>query len=238
MKKPLVILLICVGCLYGCWKALVPVETWRYRLTINVNDNGTLRTGSSVIEVIGGSTRNIPLPIPGNTGGISLHRGEAVTIDLGKKGVFFVLLSKENDPGYAAYLVCEIFEMEPGHGCAGAATPEGIRYYAKLKGKANVPTKKLPMLVRFRDIKDPKTVEKIDPENLEASFGAGVTLENATIEMTDGEVTTGIEKWLSWMPEYYNKHFDGERYETIEATNRLANSLASGAFSTELSDGR
>lgn len=239
MKKPLIILLVCVAGLYGCWKVLVPTETWRYRLTLTVNDNGVLRTGSSVIEIGGRSTRDLPLPIPGNTGGIGVARGEAVVIDLGKKGMLFALLKSENDSNHAAYIVCNIFGMpnEVG-GCAGAATPEGIRYYAKLKGKSDVPIKELPMLVRFRDINDPKTIEKVDPKNLEASFGSGVTLENATIEMTGDAITIGIERWLPWLPKYYNMRFDGERYGNFESTLPLANSLASGNFSTELSDGR
>jgi hypothetical protein len=35
---------------------------------------------------------------------------------------------------------------------------------------------------------------------------------------------------LVWLPDYYDKNFDGQKYETMYATNRLANSLASGAF--------
>jgi hypothetical protein len=55
------------------------------------------------------------------------------------------------------------------------------------------------MFVRFRDINDPNTVERVDPNNLAASFGPGVRLTRATIEITDAPVTTGIEKELEWL---------------------------------------
>ncbi len=71
----------------------------------------------------------------------------------------------------------------------------------------------LPILVRFRDINDPTSVERVDPDNLAASFGPGVTLVNASIEIVSSgfwpfralglsgtPVTTGIEKRLVGLP--------------------------------------
>ena len=48
---------------------------------------------------------------------------------------------------------------------------------------ADIPFHKLPMLIRFRDISDQRTAERVDPFNLERSFGSGVRLEWATIEV-------------------------------------------------------
>ena len=58
---------------------------------------------------------------------------------------------------------------------------------------------KLPLLVRFRDLNDPKTVERIDPRDLATSFGLEVGLKRATIEVVHDPLTTGIEKRLSWL---------------------------------------
>src|SRR5690606_12946635 len=44
-----------------------------------------------------------------------------------------------------------------------------------------------PYLVRFRDISDPRTVEAVDPENLAVTYGPGVRLRRATIELTDDD---------------------------------------------------
>jgi hypothetical protein len=56
-----------------------------------------------------------------------------------------------------------------------------------------------PVLVRFRDINDPRTLERVDPEGLSTSFGTGVRLARVTLQLTDDHVTTGIEKKLKWL---------------------------------------
>lgn len=69
----------------------------------------------------------------------------------------------------------------------------------RIGAKADISPNNLPMLVRFHDINDPKTVERVDPNNLAATFGEGVNLVSTTIEITDEPITTGIEKVLpSW----------------------------------------
>jgi hypothetical protein len=86
-------------------------------------------------------------------------------------------------------------------------------------------------------------VERVDPLDLETGFGAGVKLVHADLEIvsagiwpfnrigvTGEPITTGIETRLSWLPQYYDLKFDGQRYETISSQARFANSLSSGAF--------
>lgn len=114
----------------------------------------------------------------------------------------------------------------------GGTTSGGIRYYRSLKAKKELAFDNLPLLVRFRDINDPKTVEEVDPKNLEASFGKGIKLVSATLQMTDEEVTTGVDKWLGWLEGYYDKQLDGTRLSSIEAPNRRANDLSSRDFKT------
>jgi len=69
----------------------------------------------------------------------------------------------------------------------------------RLKPKDELPFKDLPVLVRFRDPKVPTSVELVDPLNLAASFGSGVTLTRASVEITDDPVTKGIETRLPWL---------------------------------------
>jgi hypothetical protein len=54
-------------------------------------------------------------------------------------------------------------------------------------------------LVRFGDPNDPEAVERVDPNHLAASFGPGVSLKPATVEITGDPLTTGIEKKLPWL---------------------------------------
>jgi len=69
----------------------------------------------------------------------------------------------------------------------------------RLKPKGELPLKDLPVLVRFRDPKDPTSVELVDPLNIAASFGSSVTLTRASVEITDDPVTKGIEARLPWL---------------------------------------
>jgi hypothetical protein len=87
------------------------------------------------------------------------------------------------------------------------------------------------MLVTFTDIDDPKSVQRVDPANLAASFGPGIRLKRITVEVTDDDVTTGIEKRLRWLPKHRNVSFAGNRY-TVD--NSLADNLFMGDFSTEI----
>ncbi|WP_066268991.1 hypothetical protein [Blastomonas sp. CCH3-A3] len=94
-----------------------------------------------------------------------------------------------------------------------------------------------PMLVRFRDINDPTTVERVDPDALAASFGEGVKLRRVTVQLTDDPVTKGIEKRLKWLDSYRKTNFDGTS-SFIEdlTTEELAAHLSSGSFSTEFAN--
>jgi hypothetical protein len=63
-----------------------------------------------------------------------------------------------------------------------------------------VPLDGLPLLVTFADITDPTTVQRVDPENLAASFGPGVRLKAVTLEITEEPVTVGkVVEVLGWL---------------------------------------
>jgi hypothetical protein len=104
---------------------------------------------------------------------------------------------------------------------------------AKAAGVRNVPPVALPTTITFRDLSDPMSVELVDPRNISTAYGEGYSLTKVTIELTDDPPTKGIVKLLPWLPNYYDKRLDGQRFGSINATNQTANSLASGVFSTE-----
>jgi hypothetical protein len=161
-----------------------------------VDDNGKQIVSSSVREV---HVQDGP-KFPEGHADIKV-KGEAVVVDLGKKGVFFALLSGKDDyEDYAFYIV---FSEFPSH--FDILSPDAIRYYSKLKARKELAFDNLPMLVHFRDNKDPKTVELVDPNDLEKTFGKGVKLVSATLEMTDEPVTSGVDKY---MPVFDGKYFE------------------------------
>jgi hypothetical protein len=81
-----------------------------------------------------------------------------------------------------------------------------------------------PMLVRFGNISDPKTVQLVSPASI------GVT--NITIEITDEDVTTGIEAKLGWLANFGSKRLNGQRFGKHNSNN-LSEQLSAHNFSTE-----
>jgi len=74
-----------------------------------------------------------------------------------------------------------------------------MRAIAKSRAAFELYPDEYPLLVRFRDIADPASVEEIDPANLAANFGPGISLKLITITVTDDAVTSGIRNLLPWL---------------------------------------
>lgn len=190
MKKIVIALLTIVGLSYVTWTTLYPTVTHRYRLTLVADDNGKTVTGSGVIEA---SYWTQPQILTDAEYGSSA-RGEAVVVDFGDKGLLFALLKGDDMHSDASWIVRTAFGIE-----RGSPPNAELRELRALTGTTELQFSKLPMLVRFRDISDPKSVERVDPNNLAASFGRSVKLLSATIEITSDPVTTGIGKRLVWL---------------------------------------
>ncbi|MGY3489072.1 hypothetical protein ACVW1C_006955 [Bradyrhizobium sp. USDA 4011] len=69
----------------------------------------------------------------------------------------------------------------------------------RLKPKADISLKQLPVLVGFSDPNNPTSMSLVDPSNLAGAFGPGVKLKTATVEITDDPVTHSIEGHLPWL---------------------------------------
>lgn len=186
--------------------------TCRYRLTVEVGTPEGTKAGSSVIEV---DTGHDPGRLGPGTGGVWFKiRGEAVAVDLGDGRTLFALLRSDNDVEWAAramLLLAPKVEGEP--------FLEQFDNMVDLEGEIALPRmwprmghlderSAYPMLVSFGDVADPASVRLVDPDDLAASFGEGVSLRRITVQMTDDPVTTGIEKRLGWLSEYPEPRLD------------------------------
>jgi hypothetical protein len=69
------------------------------------------------------------------------------------------------------------------------------------KGTVSLPLEKLPMLIHFKEINNPTSIEEVDPRALEVSFGPGVHLLKATLEITDDPITRVPREWPIWLIE-------------------------------------
>lgn len=162
-------------------------------MTVTVETPEGIKTGYAVREV----HQYTDIKIGDAGGGKAGAIGEAVVVDLGKRGVLFVLLSED----YAHNVVFRTFPFN------GANTPEGMKYYSSLKNvKKSIEI--LPMMVTFKDLNNPMTARAVD--NLEKVFGEGVHLKDALIEMTDEPVSWKIDNYLPWLESLNGDYLDGK----------------------------
>ena len=208
---------------------------YRYRLKVEVNTPEGVKTGSSVIQV----TQRLVRP-GSNPAGTAVERslkGEAVAIDLPGGKTLFALLRSDNDIGWA-YRVMQTLAPD----VEGESFEQQLDDMLALKGEITLPRmfprhgpiderSAYPMLVIFGDINDPTSVKLVDPDDLAAIFGEGVSLKRITVQITEDPVTTGIVQRLVWLPAFYDKMLDGQKINTIYAKNRFANDLYQGDFS-------
>lgn len=207
--------------------------TWRYKTTVVIETPEGLRTGSAVREV-SNSASSIKLGFSQATNPAKAI-GEAVVVDLGKRGKLFALMSGYKwGPDYAHSILYDVFPSE-----RGGTTPEGIRFYKNLKAGPKVLTlEQYPVLVTFRDINDPKTVApvlelssnqkwppafSVKADHFQELFGEGVRLKEITIEMTDEPVTWGVVDKI--IPKAYDEEYRAWRiklpYGDLRAVNRF-----------------
>lgn len=187
------------------YKFLYPTYTARYRITLEVEDNGKARAGSSVIET---SATPQPKILPEVQAKVRVS-GQAVVIDLGEGRKLFALLRLDDERKKKNETFVEL--------AADVFDPESYGWsrwieVSKMRGTKDLTNAEIPLLVRFRDLEDPMTVERVDPGDLSAHFGPGVYLKRATLELVDPgfwplnwmglsgtPLTTGIDDVLPWL---------------------------------------
>lgn len=197
--------------------------SWNEKLTVTVETPQGEKSASSVIR----QTlvhRNGWYELPQSRGAGSGYSGEAVVLEVMPGRHLFALLPESDDKPDPF----EIFYPDQ-------APVEMAERFETLRDTRIVPPEQYPRLVKFDDIANPMSVRQVDPANLAASFGPGVRLKSMELEITGEPVTRGrVEGVLVWLHEVWPNQLDGQKYETIKATNRFANSLSTGDFSTEV----
>ena len=209
-------------------------DVYRFRVTVEVQTPQGVRTGSSVWQI---SPHVEAHPMAGS--GVQLaFRGEAVAVDLPDGQTLFALMTGADGNGEYAQRMPGNALFSPLASDPPGTTPSGFRKSAELYPNAIRTVglvnsgDALPMLVQFRDIRDPMSVEKVDPTNLAGKFGPGVALKRIVIETTDDPVTTGIEKRLGWLSDFAMRkaRLNGSTSVAI-SSNDLSDNLESGSFS-------
>jgi len=211
------------GILGGC--ALFSGNSYRFKMTVVVETPQGLKTGSSVMQVTAYKTAALTPEEKQGGGGLS---GQAVVVDL-PDGPLFVLLKmpRGGDGLGAAVTLALLPETLRGNVDAYVTAVKTLGgWFADYK--AELPRKDWPMMVRFRNINDPKSVEKLDPK--------AVGVKRILVETTNDPITIDIEKR---MPDWFGRlirdrvQFSGKPSNII-MSNDLADNLGPGDFGTEI----
>lgn len=168
----------------GC--ALSGQPTYRFRMTVEVETPGGVKTGSSVMEIVAYKESFV---IGDRGGGHSGLSGEAVAVDLPDGPIFALLAIRDGGPNLHS-VVTKALATEARSGDFNDYLAAVRRLGGENGIKAELPRESWPMMVRFGDIHDPKSVKKVEPE--------AIGVKRITLETTSDPVTAGIEKRLGW----------------------------------------
>ena len=185
--------------LAGCY-AFSQQSSFRVRMTVEVQTAQGVKTGLSVMEMaansrIAAGTQSTARFSAG------LSHGEAVMVDLPGGPVFVLLAMPDSSSDFAG----PIFDALNGDN--KPLTNDHIMSFVQKMGAAGahyqgeLPHDRWPMMVRFRDIGDPKTIERIQPE--------AIGVRRISVETTDDKTTNVIAKTLTWLGRIHGDYLDG-----------------------------
>lgn len=134
-------------------------------------------------------------------------RGNAVSVDLGQDGLVFVIdrLPGERSSRGGRIVSASLSELPLIiYGLPGQAKPSVLKKAVleaqqEPHGPADVPAEMMPMLVHFKNIDDPRTIEGLYAPDLEEILGPDVRFVSATLEMTDEPLSAVPASWPDWL---------------------------------------
>ncbi|MFW2448805.1 MAG: hypothetical protein ACN4E6_15900 [Qipengyuania pacifica] len=188
---------VAFAALSGC--RLFGGNSYRFRMMVQVETPGGVRTGSSVYEVGAGNKVAITREMATRDWSV---KGEAVAVDLpGGRTLFAV---RSTGAHFGDLMGLSMNTLHPNFRGTGYDVVEVAKELAQgeYPGPSEVAREDYPLLVTFGDIADPASIVRVEPDALATHFGEGVTLRCITVELTDDPVTTGIEKRLGWLPSH------------------------------------
>jgi hypothetical protein len=201
---------------------------FRFKMTVEIETPRGLKTGSSVMEM---STALTGVNMPHLNVTETRFKGEAVAVDL-PGGTLFALVggTPGGDDFRGAVINTFAFPRRP-EAEKLVALFDTLGQPASLGREVVIHPKDLPKLVRFRDIRDPNTVELVDPDDLAKSFGAGVKLKRIVLTVVDEPVTLGIEKRLNEIGIKPGQGLEASPSGLLTENSTLAQRLGYGDFS-------
>ncbi|RDL51001.1 hypothetical protein BLJAPNOD_02129 [Ensifer sp. M14] len=205
-----------------------PTYTWNQKIRIVAETKSGEISGEAVSRVTWKKGFNL------NTGWNRSVSGEAVILTSSDGSHLFALITRTDNPDYLSTVATASLQN------VDLWLDESLFEELSLKnGRASgpiaVPERLWPWFAFFDDIHDSRTVRQATPSDLTPVFGSGAYVKSVTIEITSETPELGkIQTILPWLTDIWPNRLDGQRYETIRAVDRTANSLSANSFSTEV----
>jgi len=166
--------LVLLTALAGCWQTK---HAWHQKLTLVVETPTGEVSGSAVVGITAWFGQ-----LPASASEVEYDViGEATMVEIAPGKYLFALLGDPSE--YFHHAARERFE--------GMTRQEWLYEIPKQSEPVELFPGHMPMLVTFEDVTKPETVKLVDPLDLAASFGPGVSLKVVTLEITDEAVTNG-----------------------------------------------
>jgi hypothetical protein len=182
-----------IGASIAWYKFHYPTYLHRYRLTIEIEIDGTVHTGSSVIEV-----RWIAQPKIGDSPPyISSVRGQGTFVDLGSRGALVAALHP--DDVFQHLPAADILAMK-AFGLTGGL--ESYKLITQRTGRRDLAPNNRPLLIWFSDVSDRKTARPSTFGHIPDLFGPTARLVAAYVEITRDSVVVDIDRKLPWYPRW------------------------------------
>lgn len=210
--RTLGIVVLVIAAVYGLYLLAYPTLYVRYRLSLDIEIDGKMQTSSGVVEIAYPIKSDFGFGEGSRFGGV--FKGNAVTVDLGQRGLAFVVNQGSLSPGPKPERKAPPWRPQstdlirlpmvayrlPIDGMPSQMENVVLQVQQKTH-PVEVSIEKLPMIVHFTNIYDPHSNEEVDPSDFEASFGPGVRLVRATLEITRDPVTPIPPSWPNWLIE-------------------------------------
>jgi hypothetical protein len=184
----------------GCGRS----ASYRYKLTLSVNTPDGVKTGFNVVEV---DYWAVSFPAQGEPHKI---HGQGLYLDLGPgRRPLIALLThiyrRSDSPLNMPWLGDDPIRIVARLCLNVTAIYSWIDVASKFdqcRSNSSIMPADLPDIVTFADVNDPGSIMLVDPNDLSATFGAGITWNSMTIQATDESLTKDIDQRLPWVRHY------------------------------------
>ena len=190
----LAVLVLGSAALIAVPKYFYPTYSYRYRLTVNIEDDGKVHSGSSVIEVTWYAHF-----LPELVSFSPELRGEAALVDLGSHGVVVATLLNGESMGPARDGAWGAIGLVPRAFGFGTSLTELVAALPKLRGRRDLAANNMPRFLWFSNPQDPTTAQKTLIQDFPAVLGSSVRFAGASVEITDDPLLIDIRDKLPWL---------------------------------------